>query len=140
MKFRHLSILIIIALTGVIGGGTYYFYQQTEASGYESCVLSIEDGIRKGIVNGDIKLKESVTDQWRVLDEEEEQMIFKQFTANGRKFDCKRFSSSEDGSSIRGDNGIIKTKIYGDVLLVRIETNDGRIRIVDPYGKVNEHR
>jgi hypothetical protein len=135
MNVRRLSILIILALTGAIGGGTYYFYQQIEASEYESCVLSIEDGIRKGIANGDIKLKESVTDQWRVLDEDEEQMIFEKFTANGRKFDCKQFSSSEDGSSIRGDSGIIKTKLHGDVLLVRIETNDGRIRIVDPYGK-----
>lgn len=140
MKLRHLSILMLLGLIGAVGTGAYYFYKQVEASGYESCVLSIEDAIRKGVVSGDIQLKSPVTDRWRVLDEEEEQMIFNKFRSEGRRFDCGRFADSEDGSSIRGDNGMIKLKQHEKLLLVRIETNDGRIRILDPYGQLNDNQ
>lgn len=97
--------------------------------GYESCVLSIEDAFGKALsYDSELSRKIVVTKEWRTLDEEEERILFDKFIAIGRKFDCRQFGEYGNGEALHGEKGKINVHKEGQLVRVRFEIDDGRIR------------
>ena len=101
---------ITITLLAVLGAGAYLVYRQLVEAGYESCVLSLEDGIANAIGLAEIREKIRMTEEWRTLSEDEERLIFDKFNAIGRRFDCAQFGEYENGEIFRGEYGLIKVR------------------------------
>ncbi len=125
-KFLEPSILALI-LVALIGLGVYFVFDTMGDAGFESCVASIESGIIAALIEGELKQRILVTDEWRTLDEEEKRILFDQFNSGERNFDCYRFQEYSDGSALKDDKGTIKVRRDGQFLRVRIEVT-GRTR------------
>jgi hypothetical protein len=122
-------VLLTLLVFAASAGGVYLFFQHIKEVGYESCVLSIESEFGKALMR-DAELSGNivVTSDWRMLSEEEERILFDKFGTLRRTFDCKQFGEYANGEAIRGEKGSIQVRRYENLIRVRIEANDGRVR------------
>ena len=126
------GLIITIVILVVLGAGLYIGYRNLVEAGYESCVLSLEDGIANAIGLAGIRDKIPVTDEWRSLSEDEERLIFVRFKAMGVGFDCKNFIEYANGDIFRGEHGRINVRLVDGWVRVRVEIDDGRVRKYTP--------
>ncbi len=125
---KKLIIEIVVILLAITAVG-YYGYRRLNEVAYPSCVLSIEEVIRRDFERGKIE-GVMVTDEWQTLGEDQEQAIFAEFRSRGLKFDCAQFAHFADGSALLGSKGYIRYRKEDDHVVVRIESDEGYER---PY-------
>ena len=125
---KPLSLLLLVCLFAASGVG-YWLFKEVKESGYDSCVLSIEDAFRRALLTDpELSRRITVSDKWRSLDEDEKRMLFDKFIAAGRTFDCRQFGEYSDGEALRGDQNKIYVRKWENSLLVRLALNEGYTR------------
>lgn len=112
--------IITIVILVVLGAGLYLGYRNLVEAGYESCVLSLEDGIANAIGLAEIRDKIAMSGEWRTLSEDEERLIFVRLNASGRRFDCANFGEYADGEVFRGEYGRIKVRKSGQFVRAHV--------------------
>lgn len=129
--------MITVTILVLAGAGIYFAWLSLIESGYESCVLSIEDRIGATLSLREFKEKIPLSDEWRELSEDEERMIFDKFVAEGVRFDCQNFSEYASGEALRGSKGRVIARKDGPRILARTEVKDGRVRqyLAQPYNE-----
>ena len=73
--------IITLTILAVLGAGLYSGYRNLVEAGYESCALSLEDGIANAIGLVEIRDKIAMSEEWRTLSEDEERLIFDRLNA-----------------------------------------------------------
>lgn len=120
---------LAFVLIAAAGFAVYKAWKKIVNSAYESCVLSVENEIEKGVANGTLVIDREITDTWITLSEEDERKIFAHFTSENRTFDCKQFSGLENGTALLEDQGHITVRRFNAGYRVTIENKSAPPRI-----------
>ena len=114
LKTLIFSVIILSATLSVVYVGVQ-LYRSMEEAAVGGCISSVRSLLLFALRKDDVQKKIILTDEWRMIRQEEKEILFRNID-EPRRFDCHRFPYYKEGKTeTRADIEIRVRKVDGNV-------------------------